>query len=127
MEKEFCSVGGFHKLEILIIAFHVLEEWTEIEEGALPRLKYLQLHKCLKLRMLLEGLQFVTTLKQLHILPLLDEHKERLKPYGGEENYKIRHIPQLSFIPMSVLRNLNKLSPCRPQEEDTAGLTADEV
>lgn len=68
MGKEFCSVGGFHKLEILIIAFHVLEEWTEIEEGALPSL------------MLLEGLQFVTTLMQLHILPLLDEHKERLKP-----------------------------------------------
>lgn len=62
--EEFCSIGAFPKLEVLIIAYHVLEEWTEIEEGALPSLKYLQLHNCLKLRML--------------ILLLLDEHKERL-------------------------------------------------
>ncbi|KAJ6875583.1 hypothetical protein NC652_035088 [Populus alba x Populus x berolinensis] len=30
--------------------------------------------------MLPEGLQFVTTLEQLVLLPLLDEHEERLKP-----------------------------------------------
>ncbi|KAJ4712396.1 putative Disease resistance protein family [Melia azedarach] len=115
--KEFCRAGGFPKLEVLIIASHVLEEWTELEEGALPSLKYLHLHNCLQLRMLPEGLQFLTTLKQLQILPLLDEHAERLKPDGGEENYKISHIPQVSFIPMSVLRNSCQLPPCRPQEE----------
>lgn len=51
--EEFCSVGAFPKLEVLIIAYHVLEEWTEIKEGALPSLKHLQLHNCLKLRMLI--------------------------------------------------------------------------
>ncbi|XP_024171465.1 disease resistance protein RPM1-like [Rosa chinensis] len=37
--KEFCSTGGFSKLEVLIIASRVLEELTELEEGALPSLK----------------------------------------------------------------------------------------
>ncbi|XP_015882445.2 disease resistance protein RPM1 [Ziziphus jujuba] len=104
MGKEFCNAGGFPKLEVLSIASHVLEEWTDLEEGALPSLKYLNLHNCLQLRMLPEGLQFVTTLRELRMLPLLDDHAERLKPGGGHENYKIRHIPQVSFITMSTLR-----------------------
>lgn len=102
--KEFCNAGAFPKLEVLNIASHVLEEWTDLEEGALPSLKYLNLHNCLQLRMLPEGLQFITTLRQLRLLPLLDDHAERLKPDGGQENYKIRHIQQISFITMSTLR-----------------------
>ncbi|KAJ6977529.1 hypothetical protein NC653_029437 [Populus alba x Populus x berolinensis] len=65
--KDFCKAGGFPKLEVLIIASRVLEEWTELEEGALPRLKYLHFHSCLNLmnlRMLPEGLQ-VTTVEEL--------------------------------------------------------------
>ncbi|KAG6754089.1 hypothetical protein POTOM_042097 [Populus tomentosa] len=64
--KDFCKAGGFPKLEVLIIASRVLEEWTELEEGALPRLKYLHFHSCLNLmnlRMLPEGLQ-VTTVEE---------------------------------------------------------------
>ncbi|CAI0395520.1 unnamed protein product [Linum tenue] len=102
--KEFCKAGGFPKLEILSIASHVLEEWTEVEEGALPSLQYLHFHNCSRLRMLPEGLQFVTTLKQLDLLPLNDDHVERLKPDGGEENYKIEHIPTIRFLPVSALK-----------------------
>ncbi|KAG6735560.1 hypothetical protein POTOM_061830 [Populus tomentosa] len=94
--KDFCKAGGFPKLEVLIIASRALEEWTELEEGALPRLEYLHFHSCLNLmnlRMLPEGLQFVTTVEELVLLPLLDEHEQRLKPDGGVENYKIRNIP----------------------------------
>lgn len=108
--KEFCEAGGFPKLEVLSIASRVLEEWTNIEEGALPSLKYLNLHNCLRLRMLPEGLQFVTTLEQLHLLPLLDDLEERLKPDGGQENYKIRHIPHVSYITMSTVRHQAMLS-----------------
>lgn len=111
--KEFCKAGGFPKLEVLSIASHVLEAWTEIEEGALPSLQYLHFHNCLRLRMLPEGLQYITTLKQLDLLPLLDEHAERLKPDGGEENHKIRNIPKISFIPMSVLNSMVDSHPCR--------------
>lgn len=116
--KEFCRVGGFPKLEILTIASRFLEEWTEIEEGALPCLQYLHLRNCMNLRVLPEGLQFVTTLKHLTLIPLLDEHAERLKPDGGEENYKIRSIPQISYMPMSTLQELFPLPPpCTPAEK----------
>ncbi|KAJ0047933.1 hypothetical protein Pint_15517 [Pistacia integerrima] len=115
--KEFCRVGGFPKLEILTISSPVLEEWTEIEDGALPRLQYLHLRNCLNLRMLPEGLQFVTTLKHLTLIPLLNEQVERLKPGGGEENYKIRYIPQISYMPMSDLQDSFPLPPCTPTEE----------
>ncbi|CAN0892493.1 Putative disease resistance protein At1g58400 [Linum grandiflorum] len=101
--KEFCKVGGFPKLEILVIASHMLEEWTEVEEGAFPSLQYLHIHNCSRLRMLPEGLQFVTTLKQFDLLPVRDELVQKLKPDGGEENYKISHIPNIRFIPVSAL------------------------
>ncbi|XP_065874940.1 disease resistance protein RPM1-like [Euphorbia lathyris] len=110
--KEFCKAGGFPKLEVLSISSHVLEEWIELEEGALPSLLYLHFHNCLRLRMLPEGLQFVSTLKQLDLLPLLDEHAERLKPDGGEENHKIKNIPRISFIPMSLVSQLASSHPC---------------
>ncbi|KAF5730877.1 hypothetical protein HS088_TW19G00479 [Tripterygium wilfordii] len=115
--KEFCRAGGFPKLEFLMIASDVLEEWTELEEGALPSLQYLHLHSCVKLRMLPEGLQNVTTLKTLNLLPLLDDHLERLKLDGGEENYKIKHIQSISVLPMSVLNSLwsDPESPCTQQ------------
>ncbi|KAL6181101.1 hypothetical protein ACLB2K_047757 [Fragaria x ananassa] len=53
--KEFCTAGGFSKLEVIIIASRILEEWTELEEGALPSLTYLHLPSCLRLRMLPGG------------------------------------------------------------------------
>lgn len=104
--KEFCRAGGFPRLEVLSIASHVLEEWTEIEEGAFPSLKFLNFHNCLQMQMLPEGLQFVTTLKQLNLLPLRDEHADRLRPDGGQENYKIRHIPRVSVITTSMVTRL---------------------
>ncbi|KAK9090338.1 hypothetical protein Sjap_023515 [Stephania japonica] len=104
--KEFCVAGGFPKLEFLTIASHVLEEWTELEEGAFPSLKCLHLHSCLKLRMLPEGLQNATTLQRLNLYPLLDDHEERLRPDGGAENYKIKHIPVISFITTSMVNSL---------------------
>ncbi|KAF9620053.1 hypothetical protein IFM89_010703 [Coptis chinensis] len=109
--KEFCGVGGFPKLEVLVIASHVLEEWTELEEGALPNLKYLHMHNCLRLRTLPEGLQHITTLQELKLIPLLDDHVERLKPDGGEENHKIRNIPLISFMPTSVVEQLMRGHP----------------
>ncbi|KAL6011429.1 hypothetical protein ACLOJK_001877 [Asimina triloba] len=107
MGREICRAGGFPKLEDFTICSHVLEEWTEIEEGAFPSLKYLRLHNCMRLRMLPEGLQHVTALLHLRVLPLDDDLEQRLRPDGGEENYKIKHIPTISFMTKSdVLKHL---------------------
>uniref|UniRef100_A0A6N2ME75 Disease resistance R13L4/SHOC-2-like LRR domain-containing protein n=1 Tax=Salix viminalis TaxID=40686 RepID=A0A6N2ME75_SALVM len=118
---EKLNLSSIPKLEVLIIASRVLEEWTELEEGALPRLKYLHFHSCSSLRMLPEGLQFVTTVEELVLLPLLDEHEERLKPDGGVENYKIRNIPKITFIPESVVAsrfNENSSTPPAPATDE---------
>ncbi|GMN45986.1 hypothetical protein TIFTF001_015165 [Ficus carica] len=106
MGKEFCRAGGFPNLEKLTIASDILEEWTEIEEGAFPSLKHFRLHSCMKLRMLPEGLQFVTALKRLWLIPLLDDHADRLKPDGGPENYKIKHIGRVSFFTTSMIKEM---------------------
>ncbi|PIA29327.1 hypothetical protein AQUCO_06100088v1 [Aquilegia coerulea] len=84
MGKEFCGVGGFPKLEVLVIASDILEEWTEIQEGA-PR--SLRICKCLNFRMLPE---------------------ERLKPEGGEENYKVKHIPVIEVMTSSMVEEAIK-------------------
>ncbi|XP_042487542.1 disease resistance protein RPP8-like [Macadamia integrifolia] len=102
INKEFCRVGGFLKLEVLIIASVNLLEWTEIEEGALPSLAFLCFHNCPRLMNLPEGLQYVTTLKVLKIFPLHPDHERRLKRDGGRENYKIKHIQRLRCFSSSL-------------------------
>ncbi|XP_043694770.1 putative disease resistance protein At1g58400 [Telopea speciosissima] len=103
LNKEFCRVGGFPKLEELTIASMNLVEWTEIEEGAFPSLEILWFHNCPQLMNLPEGLQNVTTLKVLKMIPLHPDHELRLKPDGGEENYKIKHIPLVQLFRMPTV------------------------
>ncbi|KAI3942393.1 hypothetical protein MKW92_037698 [Papaver armeniacum] len=62
-KKMVCSGGGFGCLETLKIFWtQKLEEWI-IEEGALGSLATLEVHNCIKLKMIPDGLQQLTTLK----------------------------------------------------------------
>jgi len=90
--KEFCNAGGFPVLETLTIASEFLAEWTEIETGAFPRLRYLCFHGCGNLIFLPEGLQNISTLQDLCFFPWHPDLKRRLM---GEENYKIEHVPNI--------------------------------
>jgi len=90
--KEFCNAGGFPVLETLTIASEFLAEWTEIETGAFPRLRYLCFHCCGNLIFLPEGLQNISTLQDLCFFPWNPDLKRRLM---GEENYKIKHVPNI--------------------------------
>ncbi|XP_042491110.1 putative disease resistance protein At1g58400 [Macadamia integrifolia] len=102
IKKDFSKVGGFPKLQVLLIASRNLLEWTEIEEGALPSLEFLRFHDCPRLMILPEGLQYVSTLKVLEMLPLHPDLERRLKRDGGKQNYKIKHIPQVQFFSSSL-------------------------
>ncbi|KAJ9683390.1 hypothetical protein PVL29_019113 [Vitis rotundifolia] len=97
MEIEFFRAGGFPKLEYLAIESQDLVEWTAIEEGALPSLKELRFSNCPKLMVLPEELQHVTTLQILHLWKVHEDLIRRLSPNGGPENYKIKHIPLVSY------------------------------
>ena len=98
MEREFFRAGGFPKFEHLTIASFKLVEWTEIEEGALPCLKQLYVSNCHELMVLPEGLQHVSTLQLLQLWGVQEDLIRRLRPNGGTENYKIKHIPLVKYL-----------------------------
>ncbi|XP_050206980.1 putative disease resistance protein At1g58400 [Mercurialis annua] len=96
--KEFCKVGGFPKLETLTIASDTLVEWSEVVEGAFPSLRHLCFRNCMKLKFLPEGLDNISTLQVLTLLPAYNDIIRRLK---GEEFYKIQNISTLKFLELS--------------------------
>ncbi|KAF2300128.1 hypothetical protein GH714_009316 [Hevea brasiliensis] len=68
-----------------------LVEWTEIVNGAFPSLRTLQFYNCLNLRFLPEGLENISSIRELRLWP---SHGDLARRLGGEENYKIKHIPK---------------------------------
>ncbi|CAL8120816.1 unnamed protein product [Prunus armeniaca] len=86
-----CSEGGFPFLEFLSLGWlWMLKEWR-VEKGAMPRLCRLQIEECYHLEAVPDGLQYITTLKELTIKRMLLEFCSRLGE-GGEDFYKIQHV-----------------------------------
>ncbi|KAF8394044.1 hypothetical protein HHK36_020246 [Tetracentron sinense] len=96
-----CSTRGFPQLKLLTLSFlRELEEWR-VEEGAMPSLRHLEIHYCEKLRMVPEGLKFVTTLLELKIKRMPENFKDRLQVLdgrGGRDLYTVQHIPSITFL-----------------------------
>ncbi|KAK6946334.1 hypothetical protein RJ641_013878 [Dillenia turbinata] len=76
-----------------------------------PQLKHLEIWSCWKLRMIPEGLKFITTIQELEIRDMPKEFEERVRkvdgrrdveatsdPHQGADYCKIRHIPTLNII-----------------------------
>ncbi|MBA0786105.1 hypothetical protein Gotri_025372, partial [Gossypium trilobum] len=99
--KMVCSANGFPKLDYLQMSWLLeLEEW-EIEEIAMPCLRELKLINVRSLRMLPEGLRYITTLQELNLIGMPLSLEERIKVIDGregEEFYKVRHIPSIHII-----------------------------
>lgn len=95
------SVDGFRKLEILTLhALFRLKEW-EVENGAMPKLKRLDIEHIPELKMIPDGLKYVTTLRELNVFRMSREFVDRLRVNEhriGKEFYKVRHIPSISFL-----------------------------
>ncbi|KAG2301333.1 hypothetical protein Bca4012_059493 [Brassica carinata] len=91
-----CSTGGFRQLEKLKLKG--LKEWEEwiVEEGSMPLLHTLEIFNCPKLKELPDGLRFITSLKSLTLFNMEEGWKKRLSE-GGEDYYKVRHIPSVKF------------------------------
>ncbi|XP_058114496.1 putative disease resistance protein At1g50180 isoform X2 [Magnolia sinica] len=99
-----CSAQGFPQLESLRLqALCKLKEWR-VEEGAMPSLLHLWIGDCKQLKKLPEGLQHVTTLKKLELWWMRDEFNARVREDGGEDWYKIRHIPSIDIRQMFTIK-----------------------
>ncbi|XP_058114685.1 putative disease resistance protein At1g50180 [Magnolia sinica] len=93
-----CATQGFPRLEYLHLErLYQLKEWR-VEEGSMPSLLHLRIDCCQELKMLPEGLQYVTTLKKLELWDMPNDFIERLRGEdGGEDSYKIQHIPSIDI------------------------------
>ncbi|MFQ6653531.1 hypothetical protein Gotur_024885, partial [Gossypium turneri] len=88
-KEMFFSAQGFPELKSLILTkLDKLEEW-KVDEGAMPSLQRLEIRHCPRLKMLPEGLRFITTLKELKIKSMPKAFKDRLEE-GGEDFYKVK-------------------------------------
>ncbi|PQQ09113.1 putative disease resistance protein [Prunus yedoensis var. nudiflora] len=86
-----CSKGGFPFLEFLSLRFlGKLKEW-KVEKGAMPSLCRLHIEHCSSLEAVPDGLQHITTLKELTIEGMRPEFCSRLGE-GGEDFYKIQRV-----------------------------------
>ncbi|TYI42111.1 hypothetical protein ES332_A01G075400v1 [Gossypium tomentosum] len=91
-----CSALHFPKLESLNLSgLWNLEEW-KVEERAVPALHHLKISGCGKLKMLPDGLRFITTLQELKIEYMPKEFKDKMVQ-GREDFYKVQHIPSIIF------------------------------
>ncbi|XP_021822766.1 putative disease resistance protein At1g50180 [Prunus avium] len=88
------SEGGFPFLEFL--SLHWLKEFKEwkVEKGAMPSLCKLHIERCYDLEAVPDGLQYITTLKELTIEGTRPEFCSRLGE-GGEDFYKIQHVQSI--------------------------------
>ncbi|KAH0934726.1 hypothetical protein HID58_011843 [Brassica napus] len=86
-KRMVCSRGGFPQLQLLLfLGLHEWEEWI-VEEGSMPLLHTLDVSYCAKLKEVPNGIQFLTSLKDLC---MGEEWKKRLSE-GGEDYYKVQH------------------------------------
>ncbi|ESQ29555.1 hypothetical protein EUTSA_v10023945mg, partial [Eutrema salsugineum] len=92
-----CSVGGFPQLKKLILStLYELHEWI-VKEGSMQLLHSLTILNCRKLTELPDGLRFITSLEELDMNTHTLEFWKKLSR-GGEEYYKIQHIPLLNIV-----------------------------
>ncbi|KAE8693993.1 Leucine-rich repeat transmembrane protein kinase [Hibiscus syriacus] len=89
------SVNGFHQLEFL--EFHSLEslEGFNLEKGAVVRLRILRIINCGNLKMLPEGTESLSALRELDIEGMPKAFVDRVR---GEDFYKVQHVPSILFV-----------------------------
>ena len=79
---------------LLLSNLYYLEKWR-VEEGAMPSLCRLEIEFCCRLKMVPNGLRFITTLQELEIKQMTS-FKDRLNE-GGPDFDKVKHVRSLVF------------------------------
>ncbi|KAF3961834.1 hypothetical protein CMV_013582 [Castanea mollissima] len=87
-----CPQSSFPQLRVLKLwKLEELEDWI-VEEGALSRLRDLEIRSCASLHKLPDGLQHVKTLQELKISNMPMDFTERTKDSNSEDWFKIEHV-----------------------------------
>ena len=86
-----CSSGGFPQLHFLNLSFlNTVERWR-IEDGAMGRLRQLEIIECKRLKIVPRGLQPVTTIQKLKLGYMPSEFEMKVQERQGENWYRIEH------------------------------------
>ncbi|KAM7465839.1 hypothetical protein LguiB_013401 [Lonicera macranthoides] len=96
-----CSSNGFLQLRTLRLwRLNNFQSWG-IEDGAMPKLSRLLFYGCSRLRMIPNGLRFITTLQELKVISMPEEFSQRVQAVvdgeKGEDFEKIGHIASIYF------------------------------
>ncbi|EOA34372.1 hypothetical protein CARUB_v10021896mg [Capsella rubella] len=92
-KRMVCSGGGFPRLHKLRLSgLDRLEEWI-VEEGSMPMIHTVSIWGCQKLKKVPAELLFISSLNHLN----MDKHWEEQFLEGGEDYYKVLHIPSITF------------------------------
>ncbi|CAL5347435.1 unnamed protein product [Camellia sinensis] len=106
-----CSAHGFPHLKHLTLSCSQIEEWR-VDDGAMPKLSYLLIACCRKLKMLPNGLTFIPTLQGLQTVAMPKAFNDRLRVVDGQEGedfHKISHVPSIRFDAVKTFKKMKAL------------------
>jgi hypothetical protein len=100
MQGRICAAlkMAFLSFEFKLWMLEKLEDWT-VEEGALSRLRDLEIRSCANLHKLPDGLQHVKTLQELKLSKMPREFTERIKDSNSKDWGKIEHVRHVIIEP----------------------------
>lgn len=90
----FCS-RGFPKLKTLTLITLAQLGHVKIEKGAMPCIHRINISRCSQLKMVPEGIEYLTGLQHLYLLEMPKELIDLLQGYGGTDYKKVKHIPDI--------------------------------
>ncbi|MFQ6658879.1 hypothetical protein Gotur_027971, partial [Gossypium turneri] len=96
VEDPMPTLEKLPNLRVLELYDYAFVEKEMVEEGAMPALRYLEIRRCEKLKMLPDGLRCIATLQELKIQYMPKEFKDKMVQ-GREDFYKVQHLPSIIF------------------------------
>ncbi|KAL9162018.1 hypothetical protein ABFS82_07G060000 [Erythranthe guttata] len=109
-----CLAASFPQLKFLNLhCLSNLERWVLVK-GAMPNLSRLQISLCGRLKMIPDGLRFITALQELNSVFMPKEFNDRLQVVNGEprEDYhKVCHVPFITLYNDSRMEGCSNSAP----------------
>ncbi|XP_068638625.1 disease resistance protein RPM1-like [Aristolochia californica] len=91
----FFKAGSFPKLKTLSLWELTRVNHVEVEDGAMPSIQQLWMGFCQEIKMLPQGIEYLTTLKQLYLEEMSDELVQSLRDKKSKDHWKVQHIPNI--------------------------------